>query len=512
LIAGERLQRVVRGETLGVDLGAALNLVAALVKWFSLAFLVPAAIAVGYGEDAWIFVVPCAVTAAFGAGLERVTSGKERVGMREGFLVISLLWLFVGMLGAIPYLLSRDAQVSGPANAFFEAMSGFTTTGATILTDTPALSRSLLMWRQLTQWFGGLGIVIVAIAVLPRLRVAGRQALFRYEAAGPELESFGATIRAAARRFVLLYAGLSAIAIATLSLIAATGMDSKLSAYDAVGHALTSVSTGGFSTKARSATDLGATTQWALVVFMFAGATNFALLFAGVVRRRVGAFARDEEFRLYVAVLVVGSSIVLATLLSQHAAEGEAAVRQAIFNMVSMVTTTGYGNADFAIWPALTGVVFVGGMLIGGCAGSTAGGIKVVRHLIIARLLRRELDQTVHPELVSPLRLNGRPIEERALQAIVVFAFVYVGVLAAATTILMIDATRTGLALTPFEALAAVAASQCNGGAALGFAGPFGSFDPFGDLSKAVLIVVMWLGRLEIVPVLVLFSRRYWRA
>src|SRR5215203_2216361 len=353
-----------------------------------------------------MFLVPCAVTAAFGAGLERVTSGKERVGMREGFLVISLLWLLVGVFGAIPYLLSGDAQVSRPADAFFEAMSGFTTTGATILTDTSALSRSLLMWRQLTQWFGGLGIVIVAIAVLPRLRVAGRQALFRHEAAGPELESFGATIRAAARRFVLLYAGLTAVAIATLSLLAATGVDSKLSAYDAVAHALTSISTGGFSTKPRSAADLGAATQWVLVVFMFAGATNFALLYAGVVRRRIGAFARDEEFRLYVAVLVLGSSIVLGTVLSQHAAQGEAAVRQAIFNTVSMVTTTGYGNADFTIWPALTGVVFVGGMLIGGSAGSTAGGIKVVRHLAIARLLRRELDQTVHPELVSPLRLN----------------------------------------------------------------------------------------------------------
>jgi len=248
------------------------------------------------------------------------------------------------------------------------------------------------------------------------------------------------------------------------------------------------------------------------------GAAGAALLAAGLlVVARAGALSRRPAGAargaavLTRCVLAATVGAVAMAVIGVVAVSGSRAVAPGVGAGVAALLLFGLAVAVIARMESLP-AAFVGGMLIGGSAGSTAGGIKVVRHLAIARLLRRELDQTVHPELVSPLRLNGRPIEERALQAIVVFAFVYVGALAVATTILMIDATRTGLALTPFDALAAVAASQCNGGAALGFAGPFGSFDPFSDLSKAVLIIVMWLGRLEIVPVLVLFSRRYWRA
>lgn len=512
MISAARLRRAVRRETIGVDVGAALNLVGALVKWFAPAFLLPAAVAAGYGEPVWIFLVPAAVTAAVGSGLELATSGKERVGSREGYLVVSLLWLLIALLASVPYLLSGEDQFASPVDSLFEAMSGLTTTGASVLTDIPAVDRSLLIWRQLSQWFGGLGIVVLAIAILPRLRVGGRQALFQAEAPGPELESFPATIRDAARRFVLLYVGLTAVGVALLAFLVATGIDAKMTFFDAVAHPLTAVPTGGFSPRALGAAELGAAGQWALVPLMLLGGVNFALLYVGIVRRRASAFMRDDEFRAYLVLLVLASALVLGEVLSEHIAEGEAAVRQAVFNTVSMFTTTGLANADFNEWTSLTAFVFLGGMLISASAGSTAGGIKLVRHVLIAKMLRRELDQTVHPELVSPVRLNGRVVDEKALRAVVVFAFIYVGLLAVGATVILLDSTRLDLPVSPFDAIASAATAQASVGPSFGLAGPFGSFEAYGHVSKVTLMALMWLGRLEIIPILVLFTKRYWRA
>ncbi len=489
----------------------ALNLVGALVKWFALAFLFPTAVAVGYGEPWWPFVVPGLAVAAFGVGLERVTSGKERVGAREGYLVVALVWLLVAVFGALPYLLSGEEQLASPVDALFESMSGFTTTGSSVLTDIPALDNSLLMWRQFTQWVGGLGIVVLALAVLPRLRVGGRQALFRAESPGPELETLSSTIRNTARRFVWLYLGLTVAEVVVLAAFAWTGVDGAMTSFDAVAHAFSTIPTGGFSPRGRSIEEFGAATQWALVVFMALGGTSFALLYLGIARRKPGAFLRDEEFRVYVALMVVASLVVGLELASAGIASGEAAVRESVFNTVSLVTTTGYANADFNLWTGLTTYVLVGAIFVSASAGSTSGGIKLVRHLVIAKLIRREIRQTVHPELVLPIRVSGSPIDEQALRAIVVFAFLYVGIATAAALAVMADSAAVGVPVSPFQAIAAVGTNLGNVGPGFGFAGPMGSFDPFGDVSKCVLIAVMWLGRLEIVPILVLLSRSYWR-
>jgi trk system potassium uptake protein TrkH len=511
LIDVVRLRRRALIQPLGVDLAAALNLVGALVRWFALVFLFPAAIALGYGESPWPFLLSGLIAAGTGVGLEQATSGKERVGLREGFLVVSLVWLLVAVLGALPYLLSGEEQLANPIDALLESMSGFTTTGASVLTDIEGLSRSLAMWRQFTQWVGGMGIVVLAIAILPRLRVGGRQALFQTEAPGPELASFPATIRDTARRFVGLYVGLTAAMIAVLSCLAWTGADGRMSFFDAVAHAFTTIPTGGFSTQARSVEEFGAASQWAFVPFMILGGTSFALLYIGLVRRRPVAFLRDDEFRVYLSILAIASLLVVIVVASENIADGEAAVRQGVFNTVSVFTTTGLANADFNQWTALTTFILVGGMLVSASAGSTAGGIKLVRHVVIAKMLRREINQTVHPELVAPIRVSGSLIDERALRAIVVFAFLYVGILAAAAMVLLLDSARADVAVTPFQALAAAATTMASVGPAFGFAGPMGSFEPYSDVSKLVLIVLMWIGRLEIIPVAVLFTRSYWR-
>jgi trk system potassium uptake protein TrkH len=503
----ERRQRP--GASLGVDVLGALNLVGSLFKPLGIAFLVPAALAAGYGEAVWPFLVSGAVTSGFGAALERMTHGKERVGSREGYLVVALLWLLVAAFGMLPYVLA-EPQLANPVDAFFESMSGFSATGATVLTDVEGLSRSMAMWRQLTAWIGGLGIIVMFLAVLPRLNVGGRQALFKTEMPGPEV-GLEDTIRDTARRFVLLYLSLTALMTLVLAALGWTGVDDQMDIYRAVAHAFTTIATAGFSTESRSIEPFAPATQWAIVLFMVLAGTNFALLYLGIVRRRIGALTRDEEFRVYLVVLVAASSLVIAELLSRDVLDGEEGVRHAVFNTTSMLTTTGFASSDFNAWPPLSLLVLFGVLLLGASAGSTSGSVKLVRHVVIAKMLRREIRQTVHPELVTPLRLNGNVIDERTLRAIIFFVLLYLGVLATGAVVVLLDSSLRGLDVTAFDAFGDSATALAGAGPGLGFAGPMGSYEPFSDVSKLVLTIEMYLGRLEIVPVLVLLAGSYWR-
>jgi trk system potassium uptake protein TrkH len=495
---------------LGVDVLGSLNLVGALIKYLSLATLFPIAFALGYSESVWPFVLAGVVGGGFGWTLERVTKGKELVGIREGFLVVSLTWVFAAGLGALPYLFSGEDQISHPVDAYFEAMSGFTTTGATVLTDVEGFPNSLLMWRQLTQWLGGMGIIVLALAVLPRLRVGGRQ-LLEHELPGPEFEQITARIRDTARRLWALYVALTLAMVAILIAFAWTGIDERMSPFEALAHALTTLPTGGFSTEARGAEAFGAASQWVFVLFMVIAGANFALLYRVFVRGQARPLVRDEEFRLYATLLILASLVVIAELWVEGVARGEEAVRLSAFQVVSIMTTTGAASTDFNLWPVFAALVLIAVMFFGGSAGSTSGSVKVVRHLLIGRILRRELDQTVHPEIISRVRLNGVPVDERILRAISSFVLLYVGVFAVGTFLLMADGARIDLDLRLIDAVSAAATTLGNVGPALGFAGPMGSFAPFSDVSKLVMILLMWLGRLEIIPVAILLSRHYWR-
>ena len=498
-----------RTQHLGVDVLGALNLVGSLFRPLGLMFVLPAAVALIYREPVWPFLVSGVLTSAFGAGLERATDGKERVGAREGYLVISLIWLLVAAFGALPYLLA-EPQLANPVDAYFESMSGFSTSGASVLTDIEGLSRSIAMWRQFTAWIGGLGIIVLFLAVLPTLNVGGRQSLFRAEAPGPEL-GLDVTIRETGRRFITLYVAITLMEIVVLTAIGWVGLDEHMTLYRAVAHSFSNVATAGFSTEARSIEPFTAPTQWAIVVFMVAGGTNFALLYAGLVHRRVAALLRDEEFRVYLLLIAIASLVVFIDLTTEGIFAGEEAMRHAVFNTVSMMTTTGYASADFNLWGPLAALVLFGVVMLSALAGSTSGSIKLVRHVMIAKMLKREVRHTLHPELVAPLRLNGTVVGERTLRAIIVFVFLYLGALVVGSVAILIDSTLKGVPLTAFQSLADSATMLGNGGPGLGFAGPMGSFDPFSYLSKLVLTAEMYLGRLEIVPVLVLFARSFWR-
>lgn len=502
--------RIRRRRWLQVDVGSTLDLVGTITKYLAAAPLIPAGVAVGYGETAWPFVWTAMAAFAAGVALEQATGRKERVGTREGFLVVALTWLVAASIGALPYLLSGEPQLSRPLDAYFEAMSGFTTTGATVLTDIDALPRSLLIWRQLTQWLGGMGIIVLALAILPRLRIGGRR-LLESELPGPEAEPLTARIRDTARRLWVLYIGLTLLEASLLLSFWWSGVDERLHPFNAIAHALTTLPTGGFSPENRGVEVFAPATQWLIIVFMLIAGTNFALMYRAIIQRRSAVIHRDEEFRLYAGLIVLAAGAVSISLLTDGVANGEEAIRHSVFQTVSLMTTTGYASTDFASWPPLAAMALVGLMFIGGSAGSTSGSVKVGRHLLIGRILHRELELTVHPELIAPVRANRISVNERTLRGISTFVLLYLGVFILGVAVIAIDGAATGLNLSVLEAVGAGATTLGNVGPGFGFAGPLGSFEPFGDASTAAMIGLMWLGRLELIPVLVLFTRHYWR-
>jgi len=506
-----RLRRGARREAIGVDVRSAVGIVATNVKYLSFTLLAPTVVALVYSEPPWPFLGAGAIAFVIGWSLERAAGAGRHLGAREGFLVVSLTWLAAAGVCALTYLLTGEDQLSHPIDAYFESMSGFTTTGASVLTDVEAVPNSVLFWRQLSQWLGGMGIIVLAIAVLPRLRVGGRQ-LLEAELPGPEIEQLTARIRDTARRLWVLFIGLTLLEIAVLAFWGWTRIDPSINFFEAVAHSLTTIPTGGFSTEARSAEAFGAATQWTITVFMVIGGANFALMYRSLLRRRSGILVRDEEFRLYIAILVTATIVLTAILVGDDIFRGEAAVRQAAFQVVSTMTTTGMASTDFNTWPLPALVILIGLMFIGGSAGSTAGSVKVVRHLLMGKILRRELDQTVHEEIVSRIRLNRHAVDERILRAVSSFVLIYIGLFIVGTLLLVVDANRTDLDLRLIDAVATTATTLGNVGPGLGIAGPMGSFDSYSDFSKLVLIALMWLGRLEIIPIVVLFTRNYWRA
>ncbi len=507
---GGRPRTIGRPRRFAVDLGATTNLVGTLILYLSPSALLPAAVAVGYGERFWSYLVAGAIGATFGFALQRATADAAPIGIREGYLVVALTWLAVSLYGALPYLLSGEAQLDRPVDALFESMSGFTTTGATVLTDVESLDNSLLLWRALTQWLGGMGIIVLVIAVLPRLRVGGRQ-LLESELPGPEMESLNSRIRQTAQRLWILYVALTAIEVLLLASLGWSGIDKRMDLFRAAAHAFTTLPSGGFSTEGLSIEAFGAATQWVIAFFMLVAGTNFALMYRGLLRRDPRVLPRDEEFRLYVGLLLLAATVLTVELWTEGVLRGEAAVRGAVFQTLTVVTTTGYTTANYDAWPLLAVILIVGMMFLGGSAGSTSGSVKVIRHLMMGKILRRELRQTVHPELVLPVRLNNAPVDERTLRAIGSFVLLYMGIFIAGAVLVAMDAARTELALRPMDVVAVAAASIGNVGPALGVAGPYGSYEPFSDFSSVILILLMWIGRLELLPVLVLLTRSYWR-
>jgi trk system potassium uptake protein TrkH len=494
-----------------VDLVAVANLVGMLGKYLGLVVVFPVTVALWYGDPVWPFLATGAITSGVGLGLERATRrGRHHVGVRESFLVVSVMLLMSGALAAMPYLFVGGEQLGNPIDAYLEGMSASTTTGASVVTDFDEISPSLAMWRQFTQWLGGMGIVILAVAVLPRLRVGGRQ-MMESELPGPEVAALPERIRQTARALWSLYIGLTIVLFLALASLGWLGIDDEMNVYEALAHSFSTIPTGGFSTQPDSIAAFSPEAQWIIALFMLLAGVNFVLLYRGLVGKKPKLFALDEEFRLYLAISV-GASIVLAIQFwSYGLGAGEEAIRAGVFQAISLITTTGYATTDFAYWPVIMLLTLFLLMFAGGSAGSTTGSIKIVRHLLVGKVLRRELDQTVSPEAVIPIRVNNTPVDERTLRAIAAFILLYVGFWVVGSGVIAIDSALGDVPLSTLDVMAVSASALGNGGPGFGITGPFASFAPLGDVSKVTMIALMFLGRLEIIPVVVLLTKHYWR-
>ena len=500
-----------------VNWKASVGLLGVGIKYLAVTMLVPLVVAVVYREDIWVFLLSIVLVAGIGFAVERVDSDPD-LGPREALLFVSLAWLAAAAIGTIPYLLAgygTASTVANPVNALFESMSGFTTTGATVLGEisTDRHSHALLMWRQLTQWLGGMGIIVLMIAILPEVAVNGAQ-LMESEAPGPELQKLTPKIAETARALWLIYFGFTVVHVAVLYGLHLAELAPNMNLYNAVAHGFTTLPTGGFSPQADSIAAFSAVVQWVFIPFMVIAGVNFAL-FWHVLRGEAELMPENAEFRAYAGALAVVTA-VLAVLLFRGAAppielggatQGVAgnSLRQAAFQIGSLLNSTGYATADFAQWDTNAQVLLMFAMFIGGSAGSTGGGVKIVRWLIVAKAIRRELFTTAHPNVVRPVRLGGSIVDEDAIRGILVFTVLYIVLFMISAVFISLDTARIGIRLTALESMSASLATIGNIGPGFGRLGPFGNYEFFSDASKLLMVFLMWVGRLEIVPVLAVF-------
>ncbi len=474
------------------------NVVGVILMALSGALAVSAGVAVLYGDgDALAFVVSAALSAGAGWLAWRRTSLERDLSLREGYAVVSLAWLAVGVVGAIPYLLS--GSLASPAAALFESVSGFTTTGATVFGEIERLPHGIHFWRCLTQWLGGMGIIVLGVAILPFLGIGGMQ-LFRAEVPGPTPERLAPRITQTAKLLWYVYGGLTVAEAALLML-------GGLSPFEAVTHAFTTLSTGGFSPRNASiAAYDSAWVQYVIILFMYLAAVNFTLHFRAAVGRP--GYWRDPEWRFFTAVLLGAAAMILGIVWVGGSYEGvgvERAFRDALFQAVSIGTTTGYVTFDYEQWATGAQLLLLGLMFMGGMAGSTGGGMKAMRVYILFRHGIAELKRSLHPRAIVPTRLGDRPVREGVLQRILAFALFY---------IVLHVAGVFAMALLGHDLVTSIGSSAAtigNIGPGIGDVGAVDNYGWMGPISHLVLVFLMLAGRLEIFTVLLLFHPDLWR-
>lgn len=471
------------------------HLVGVMLRLFSLMLLAPAGVALLYEEtgDAAVFVMTAVVSAAGGQLLIAVGAPlKDDLRRVEGLATVAGSWVLVACVGALPFGFTG----MGPIDALFESMSGLTTTGATVMRDFSQFGQGIFFWRALSQWLGGMGVIALFVAVLPRLAIGGRQ-LFFAEAPGPTDEKLTPHIRKTAAALWTVYASLTVLQIFALLW---TGMP----LFDSVCNSLTTIAAGGFSPHPESIRGYdNPAAEWIIIVFMFLAGANFALHYR-TLRGEVQVLPRDEEFRTYAGIVVV-ATILLAVFLRNAGAGAVETVRTALFQVLTILTTTGFANADFNLWSDQAKMVLLVLMFLGGCAGSAAGGPKVVRQLLIARYTLLELRRTLHPRGVLPVKLGGRVVPEDVMRSVLVFFLFYLLIFAVCSVIVV------SLGAELLTGITATIACLGNIGPGLNGVGPMANYADLHPVSKIALTAAMWIGRLEVLTVLALLRPEVWR-
>jgi trk system potassium uptake protein TrkH len=468
-----------------------------LLGWLLLldcAFLVlPLAASLVFGESPEPWVAAMSVAGVIGLLLVRARPVDRHIRPRDGFLVVGGSWIAVSLVGAVPYLVTGFL---GPVDALFESVSGFTTTGSTVIGDTTVMPRALLLWRAMSQWLGGMGIILFTIAILPLLGIGGMQ-LFKAEVPGPVADKVRPRLAATARTLWMVYVGFTAAEWIALRV-------AGLSGFEALCHSFTTLATGGFSTRNTSVGEFGsATVEWIIIFFMLLAGINFVLHFR-LLTGRVKEVWNDSELRYFLGVIVISIAILFVTVHEDGARLGDS-LRDAAFQTISILTTTGYCTTDFEVWTTLPLLVLLCLMVLGGMSGSTGGGIKSLRALLAISSLRTTLHRLIHPHAVRPVKYGGVVVPESVLSGIWAFltAYLIIGLIGAGV-----------VAAHGYDLMTSISAAMTsigNVGPGLGEIGAYDNFAHFPGVVKVVLAGCMLFGRLEIFTLLALFSREFWR-
>lgn len=474
-----------------------------LLFFLGIALLLPLMVGLLYGEtEAWSFGIAAGLSLVIGGIGWRITGGSGRdLQIREGFAIVALTWWVLSLIGALPYIFS--GVLDSYTDAFFETMSGFSTTGATILggTATPdieALPNAFLFWRSLTHWLGGMGIIVLTLAILPILGIGGMQ-LFKAEVPGPSADKLTPRIQETAKRLWFIYVGITVLEV--LLLWPAMGL------FDAINHAFATMATGGFSTENGSIGQYNnAYVEWVVTVFMVLAGINFALHFR-ILSGQTSLLRKDTELKVYLSIFA--ASAVLITLanvqldaLSENFGE---AIRDGAFQAAAILTTTGFATADYEIWhPVAVAIIFLL-FFTGGMAGSTGGGVKIIRLVLLVKNSFKEIKQLIHPNAVIHVRLNGKVVSQDIMRNVLSFFVLYVLLIAIGTLMMAF----TGLDL--LSAFTVTLSAVGNIGPAFGDFGPSENYAAISDIGKWVLSFLMMAGRLEIFTVLLLFSPAFWK-
>lgn len=467
-----------------------------LLVFLAITMLLPIPFSLYYADgDHPSFLITAAITFAAGFAAYKLTKIKGEVRAREGFAIVTFGWTSFAVFGCLPFLLS--GQITSVTDAFFETMSGFTTTGATILTDIEAMPAGLLFWRSLTHWLGGMGIIVLSLAILPFLGVGGMQ-LFKAEVPGPVPDKLAPRVTETAKILWMVYMVISLLETALL-------MIGGMNLFDALCHSFGTMATGGFSTKNASIGHYGsAYIEYVVTFFMLLAGTSFALHYR-FLKGEWKTYFGSRELRLFIGMVIGATILIGADVFIHNINNIELAFRKSIFQVVAILTTTGYGSADYEQWSFTSQFILFLFMFIGGCAGSTGGGMKVVRFYVLIQFVRAEIKRLLHPSAVIPVRVGGNTVPRETVTNILGF-LVLMMVLFVTGVVVM-----TGLGLDLVTAFGAVVASLGNIGPGLGGVGPTDSYAQIPIVGKWFLAFLMLAGRLELYTVLILFAPSYWR-